>query len=548
MHFLFSVRCMGLTLIALLSFVDLHAQAIINLDPGVTHQTMSGWEVTAFIASPNEPALPHMKDRILDMAVQDIGINRVRLEVRSGVENTVDSWQEFADAGFPEPNDPLYLRWRHNRYATVNDNADTSINWDGFHFSELDWTVENIVLPLRERLAAQGEELYVNLCYVAFTNQIANGVYIHHNPEEYAEFVLATYLHLQSEYGIVPDAWELVLEPDNVPEWDGAALGAAMVAASGRLLTHGFTPRFIGPSNTSMARAIQYFDDMVAVPGALEYLDEFCYHRYGGVSLQNLQAIAARARQHNLSTSMLEWWFRNSNYRVLHEDVKIGGNSAWQGEPISGLFDLNVDDPANPHIAINIVTQFNRQYYRSIRSGAVRIEAVSSEVAFDPLAFMNSDGRYAVVVQADRGGAISIENLPEAIYGISYTTNAEHDVTLDDVLLQSGNALETAIPAAGVIAITAQGNSTGVMNDRFSHTLKVHPQPGDGFLLFTINEKAVPFSTVTLELYDVKGQRVWQESGRDSFLVRRGNLASGVYSYRLLHNGTVVTAGTVVFR
>jgi hypothetical protein len=48
------------------------------------------------------------------------------------------------------------------------------------------------------------------------------------------------------------------------------------------------------------------------------------------VSRANLQAIAARAQQHDLDTAMLEWWSNGNGYRTLHEDLKIGNNSAWQ--------------------------------------------------------------------------------------------------------------------------------------------------------------------------------------------------------------------------
>ncbi|MHC4753045.1 MAG: hypothetical protein ACYTFW_24675, partial [Planctomycetota bacterium] len=81
-----------------------------------------------------------------------------------------------------------YPTWRSRRYATVNDNSDPcSINWAGFHFSEIDHQVDTIITPLKKLLEAKGEKLYVNLNYVAFTGQITGGgIYIHNNPEEYA--------------------------------------------------------------------------------------------------------------------------------------------------------------------------------------------------------------------------------------------------------------------------------------------------------------------------------------------------------------------------
>jgi len=104
------------------------------------------------------------------MVVHDAGINRLRLEIRSGAENSSDTWS-------------------------------------GFHFSEMDDAIERIVNPLRAVIEADGEKLYVNVNYVAFTGQIKGAGYIHDDPDEYAEFILATYLHLQDKYGWVPDSW-----------------------------------------------------------------------------------------------------------------------------------------------------------------------------------------------------------------------------------------------------------------------------------------------------------------------------------------------------
>ena len=125
----------------------------ITVDPGKTYQTITGWEAVAFALEPTDPAFPNFKDTLIDQAVNDLGINRVRLEIRSGVENSGDNWSDY-QAGTID-----YQTWRSRRYATVNDNADPcSIDWSGFHFSEMDNTIERIVNPLRAALAAQGRE------------------------------------------------------------------------------------------------------------------------------------------------------------------------------------------------------------------------------------------------------------------------------------------------------------------------------------------------------------------------------------------------------
>lgn len=441
-----------------LASVGGYAQETITVDPGTTYQTMRGWEVTPFVTSECDPAFPALRDAFIDLAVNDIGINRIRLEVRSGVENSVDHYANYLANGCPEPPSPEYTEWRENRYATVNDNADPNvINPAGFHFTELDRSVEQIVLPMMQAMAARGERLWINVNYVAFTSQIAGGAYHHDDPDEYAEFVLATYQHLDDAYGFTPDTWELVLEPDNVSQWNGTLLGEAIVAAAARLSANGYTPRFVAPSNTNMANAISYFDQMIAVPGALTWLEEFSYHRYGGVSLANLQAIADRAVQHNLSTGMLEWWFDNATYPVLHEDLTVGRNSAWQGAVLAGLFDYDAADPNNPLIEYRTNTRFYRQYFKFVREGALRIGAQSDGSTLEPIAFVNEDGGYVVVLKANAGASFSVTGLPAGTYGVKYTTNAEYDVDLPDVAIASGEPLTGSIPQAGVVTVYARG-------------------------------------------------------------------------------------------
>lgn len=448
-------------LILLLCVVNNSFANTITIDPNITYQTITGWEATVYVSEPSDPAFPNFKDALFDLLVNDIGINRVRLEIRSGVENNNDNWSDYQAENID------YQTWRSRRYATVNDNSDPcSINWAGFHFSEMDYSVENIVIPLKLLLEARGEKLYINVNYVAFTGQITGGgTYLHDDAEEYAEFVLATYQHLQNKYGLVPDAWEVILEPDNVSQWNGTLIGSAIIAAADRLKANGFNPVFIAPSNTNMGGAITYFDQMVQVPGVLQYLKELSYHRYGGVSDTNLQAIADRAVQHNIDTSMLEWWSGSNGYQILHKDIQMGRNSAWQQAVIRGHFDIDDIDPNNPIVRINDKTKFTRQYYKFIRSGAVRIEATSTNSNFDPLAFINSNGKYVIMVKANASGNFTIDGLPTGLYGIKYTTAAEYDVDLPDKSIGSGESVTTSIPGAGVLTVYQKCRAVSDLND-----------------------------------------------------------------------------------
>jgi hypothetical protein len=437
-----------------------HADAGIVVDPGIQHQTIAGWSATAWAAQDGNPAFANYSDDLFDQAVLDLGLNRLRVEIRAGVENPEDYWSQYMSGQVN------YTFWRQHRYSTINDNNDPNvINWSGYHFSELDNTIEKVVLPFKQRVESNGERLYINVNYVAFTGQIGPGLqYIHDDPDEYAELVLATLLHLESNYSIVPDSWEILLEPDNVAQWNGNLIGRAMVAVAARLDAHGLKPNFIAPSNTNMGNAINYFDAMVQVPGAVQNLSEFSYHRYGGVSDANLRAIAARGEQYGVDTSMLE--HIGSGYQDLYKDLTIANNSAWQqftlGGPGGGdsggkYYLIDDTDPANPTVTIASRTKYLRQYFKFIREGAVRIEAISNNSNFEPAAFINVDGSNVVVVMATSGGSMAIHGLPDGTYHIKYTTGSQYDVDLPNVTITAGQSVDTSIPGAGVITVYGIG-------------------------------------------------------------------------------------------
>ncbi len=435
--------------------------AQITLNPSVRHQTIRAWEATAY-AGQDHAAFPAFRDAVLDRVASELGITRLRVEIRAGAENSQDYWSQFQSGQISNQ------LWRCLRYSTVNDNSDPfSINWAGFQFSELDDKIAKIVLPLKQRLAARGEKLEINLNYVAFVRQMTGTgcpsglTYVHDDsPEEYAEFVLATYLYLQQKYGWVPDYWEVVLEPDNTPFWRGPEIGRAIVAAAARLRAHGFTPRFIAPSTTDMGHGWIYFDAMVSqVPAAVREMVELSYHRYGGVLLSNLQTIAARAKQYGIGAAMLE--HIGSGYQDLHQDLKVGNNVAWQQYTLASpaaddggaYYVVDVSRPSQPVVRMGQRTPFLRQYFRYIRPGAVRIEASANNAAFDPVAFINSDGKYVVVINASSAGTASINGLPPGRYGITYATAQETHGALADVVVGPGQALLASVPATGVITV-----------------------------------------------------------------------------------------------
>lgn len=426
----------------------------IDIHPEVTYQVMRGWEGTAQIGEVecNQTSYPLYQPELLNRLVNELGINRVRIEVRSGHENPVDFYAQYRIHRIED----TYFS-ASGVYLSVNDNNDPrAVNPAGFHFSELDHKEEAILKGMRAHLAARGERLFINMVYVDFA---ASPWEQASDPEEYAELIHTAFIHLRDRYGWVPDAVEINLEPDNSRIWNnGQILGRALVAAGDRLKASGFRPDFIAPSTTNMTTAIQYLDQMLTVPRVLEYLTDVSYHRYSGVLLESLGKIASRASQHGLRTSMLE--HTGSGHEDLHQDIKVGMNSAWQRFGLAGCgsngasyYFLDTSVPTAPKVVARNNTRYFRQYFPFIRFNAIRIGAVSGNPALDPLAFRNANNKLAIVVKASTGAPVQLRRLPAGTYGVTYTTASQTFVSLPDVSVSTAGLLQVAIPAAGVITI-----------------------------------------------------------------------------------------------
>lgn len=422
-----------------------------------TFQTMTGWEALMEIgqAECDPRAYAAYHNEVLDRAANEVGINRIRVGLRNGFENPVDYWPQKASGQL------TFDQWKTHWFQVVNDNADPfTINPAGFNWGYLDYVIEQLIIPLKQRLQARGDDLWFNLSYTG-----ANSGQLHRdNPDEYAEFVLAAFQHIQQKYGFVPNSLELVNEP-NLQGWNAQVVGRNLAAVSARLHAAGFFPDFIGPTASGVVASTQYFDQMINMPSVAAELDEISYHRFGQTLPSDLQAIAQRGAQYHMRTAMLE--HGGSGHDHLHEDLTLANVSAWQqfglafcGTADNGGMYFLVSGAQlgqnNPVVNTAKMTKYLRQYFRFVGLRAVRVAATSADGRFAPVAFRNANGKYTVVVKASAGGSFSVGGLPAGTYAIDYTTAAAYMSPLPDVTVSSSQSITAAIPDAGVITIHAK--------------------------------------------------------------------------------------------
>lgn len=447
------LKCLPAAIGILLLGCQAPGPARVMVDTTGQYQTMTGWEATAW-AGQERADYGRYRDTLMGLAAHELGINRLRLEVRSGVEHRRDYWTE-GQAGRLTGDD-----YRCARYETLNDNDDPrSIDSSGFQFTELDNTVERIVLPLQGELAARGGRLSVNMNYVSFFRQCPRDRrYDHIDADEYAEFVLATLLHLRGKYGLVPDTWEVILEPDNTDGWSSSVIGRAIVATQARLSTNGFAIRFIAPSTTAAEAAPRYYDGIRAVPGAAEHIGELAYHRYRWVTEGMLREIGARGRAHRVQTAMLEQI--GADVDALLDDLTIANVSAWSqfalasmGEEDTGAAYYAVV-PAGSRFVVREQsrTPFLRQVFSAATLGAVRIGATSDASGVRAVAFRNPDHGVGVAVRTSTARTVLVDGVPPGRYAVTFATRDSSRGHRSDVTATSG-AVEVRIPDAGVLTL-----------------------------------------------------------------------------------------------
>lgn len=405
-----------------------YSESAIDIFPRVRHQAIQGWEATAGYGDGecHPEAVARYRGEVLRRAVEELGITRLRIALRSGTEVRRDPWPDFVAGRLS------FAQWRATWMEATNDNADPHVaDPDGFQWGWFDHQVETMVLPLRAHLAKRGEHLYLNLNFVDFFLTRGEKPFAQmRDAEEYAELVQVAFRHMQDRFGFVPDAVELILEPENTV-YSAPELGRALVATQRRLAADGFHPEFIGPSTTRAANAVPWHDAMVAVPGAAGLLREFAYHTYSGVSTPTREAIHIRALRDGMRVGMLERI--GAGFDGLYEDLTVAHASAWQQFTLaycgrrsqpenSGVYyQVDQSNPQAPQVTITYEARLMAQVFAWVRPGAVRIGAVSGDPEVRVLAFVDSARRETVVLRTRLPREVQLWGLTPGRYVVSFS-------------------------------------------------------------------------------------------------------------------------------
>jgi len=400
---------------------------------------------------------------VLDELVNACGINRVRLEVRSGLENPVDYWALWMSG------DIEFSELKRHQYETLNDNDDPGkLNLAGFQTAFFDDEVELIVLPMKERLNARGEDLYLTVNLVDFsTNKglLEGDLALALDPEEYAEFIGFYFVRLRDKYGLIPDALEDTLEPENTDHWGGKQIGMAINAVTAHLHELGFDPAIIAPSVRDSSNAVRYYEEARRVLKDPSQISVLGYHKYDGEKLEVLRRIAETARRDGIETAMLE--LTRGGIDSLFNDLLIAQATAWQKYGIvreivpgvkstSDSFMLDaVLDGTNAKITPSKRGRLLCPVFSAFRQGAVRIGTQDHGEWLRSVAVRNRDGKVAIAIRTTNAGSFDLSGLPGGTYNVVFQAEADDSVEALPQLEGDGSyGAQITVIGSGVVIVT----------------------------------------------------------------------------------------------
>lgn len=372
--------------------------ATVTIEPEVEYQTILGWGATA----PGIQIPDMLREEILDEAVNDLGLTRLRLEPPGG------------------------NRSRERRWEWTNDNGDPDeINWSAFNTEALDKKVLLWVKPFKERVEANGDpfNLYISPSFFDGGSTGSAPAWLLQSPGEYAEFAISLILHLKNKHNITANYFSILNEAGNNNPFTPEVLSKMIKTLGPKLEELKLPTKIEFPECVNANEAWRYIQAVQGDDELWKYVGVITYHLYGSKSHRPKIYQFAKAR--GLPTGQTE--YMGTSINNLYADLLLGGVSYWEHYVLAGYG--NIAGKGNYLSANFNMTSFSRyreywnfrQVMHYVRPGAVRVKVVSDERFIRPLAFVHN-GKVTVVLlnnlAPSRERSVTVKNLPAGKYGL----------------------------------------------------------------------------------------------------------------------------------
>ena len=402
------------------------ADITVDVHGNIQYQTILGWGA----ASGGEDIPQALRDQIHDIAVNDYGLTRLRLEPPGGNKADVRRWEAENDNGDPDV-----------------------INWAAINTADWDKRIVDWVVPFKQRVEANGDvfSLYVSPSFFDGGSSGSAPTWLLNSPGENAEYALSLLLHLKDNYGIAADQYCILNEAGNNNAWTAAVVGRMIKALGPKLAGFGLPTKIQFPECVSADTTWSYIQALQNDGDIWPYIGLISYHLYGGNSARPNIYNFAKAR--NLPTAMTE--YMGLTTQLLYDDLTLGGCSYWevygyQGRG-SGIIGLNTDAT---QITSRGAEYWNlRQVFRYVRPGAVRVAATPSNAGLRTLAF-SRNGQITVVMINNIAPVVASQNV--VISGLPAGQYAASQVFGGNIYSELG--VQT-VTAGGTLTVPLSSNS-----------------------------------------------------------------------------------------
>lgn len=488
----------------------------VDIDAQVTYQTMQGFGTSLRVfndphiigGTVSEPITNGLnitsaeEDTILNLLYTELGLTRVR--PATGEDGPIEN-----------PND------NGNPYVT-----DTAM----FDFS---WKKMDAHIDLVSRMIPLGVETFF-----PSTIKIEDWM-TESNPEEYAEWAFAI-IKRWRDMGYELPYYAIMNEPGYIRGgiWSAEYLRDCIKLLGPKLDTAGIATRIVVPDDLNANEAYARSQVIMADSEARSYVGALAYHLYGGSNANKL-AMKQLGELYNVPIWMTEHYRSNAFDwgNEIHSMIADYGATAvdhmWgffgqQSTNGAQLIALNYSGTGYTGYTIQKQYYVTGQYSRTVRPGAQRIEAISSNNDLKCTAYI-SDDSFVIVALNNHGVSQSVgfnvSGLPLASSISSFRTTGTENWAVQPDITPNANSFNTTLPANSITTFSMPFVPTGSGDDRTlaSFMLNIFPNPSvDG--RFIIDAGTIGMER--LEVYDMTGKLLMDKWLQGVFRVEVDNISS----------------------
>lgn len=399
--------------------------AEVRIRTAVTYQKILGWSV-----NPWSPWVTQwQRDQVLDVAVNDLGLTRVRAGPPGGNRSDRRNWEWCNDN--PNPYD---------------------VNWDAFSTKAVDRYVTTWIAPFKKRVEANGEKFNLWISPSFFDGGSTGSVpaWLLHSPGEYAEYATAYLLYLRKKHRIEADYYVICNEPGNNNAFHPPVVARMIRTLGPRLKAAGLKTRIQFPDGISAKSSWRYIQFVGKDVRVWSHIGVLSYHHYGPRDpfRSQMRDLAIAKGIPNAQTEHM-----GQKFPRLYDDLTLGGVSYWSIYGWGGVLNIHHDrnsfSRGRDYWPLRQVTHY-------VRPGAVRVEATSDDPSLRALAFVHGDKTIVVLLndaQSSKRQDVAVHGLPAGRYGVSRSVNRRACEETGVRRTETGKAMKLEIGRGTVLTI-----------------------------------------------------------------------------------------------